>query len=160
MPLNNIDYSKTIIYKIVCNDLNIKDVYIGHTTDFIRRKQTHRKNCSQESSYKYNTKLYSFIRDNGGFNNFQMLMIETFECKNGNEARTRERYWYEELKPNLNSRLPFITKQEYLENHRKQKREYDKKYREINREKILEAKRVWSKHKYEKKKQQQAEANI
>ena len=112
MPLNNIDYSKTIIYKIVCNDLNIKDVYIGHTTDFIRRKQTHRKNCSQESSYKYNTKLYSFIRDNGGFNNFQMLMIETFECKNGNEARTRERYWYELLNANLNSCRPIQTERE------------------------------------------------
>jgi hypothetical protein len=112
MPLKNIDYSKTIMYKIVCNDLNIKDVYVGHTTDFIRRKQTHRKHCIQENSYKYNTKLYSFIRENGGFNNFQMLMIESFDCKDANEARTRERYWYETLNANLNSCLPIQTERE------------------------------------------------
>ena len=34
MPRKEIDYSKTVIYKIVCNDLNVKDVYVGHTTDF------------------------------------------------------------------------------------------------------------------------------
>ena len=49
MPLIPIDYSKTIIYKIVCNDLNICVVYVGSTTDFIRRKNEHKptihKNC-------------------------------------------------------------------------------------------------------------------
>ena len=31
MPKKIIDYSKTIIYKIVCNDLTITEVYVGHT---------------------------------------------------------------------------------------------------------------------------------
>ncbi len=38
MPKKIIDFSKTIIYKIVCNDLNITDVYVGRTTNFINRK--------------------------------------------------------------------------------------------------------------------------
>jgi hypothetical protein len=42
MPKKLIDYSKTIIYKIVCNDLNIKDVYVGHTTNFIKSKALHK----------------------------------------------------------------------------------------------------------------------
>ena len=42
MPRKEIDYSKTVIYKIVCNDLNVKDVYVGHTTDFTKRKATHK----------------------------------------------------------------------------------------------------------------------
>ena len=46
MPKKIIDYSKTIIYKIVCNDLNITDLYIGHTTNFIKRKATHKSNCN------------------------------------------------------------------------------------------------------------------
>ena len=37
MPKQIIDYSKNIIYKMVCNDLNVKDVYVGHTTNFINR---------------------------------------------------------------------------------------------------------------------------
>ena len=38
MPKENIDYSKTIIYKIVCKDINIKDCYVGSTTNFTNRK--------------------------------------------------------------------------------------------------------------------------
>ena len=38
MPKDIINYSSTIIYKIVCKDLNVKDIYIGHTTNFIKRK--------------------------------------------------------------------------------------------------------------------------
>jgi len=34
MPKTEIDYSSTIIYKLVCNDLNITDNYVGHTTNF------------------------------------------------------------------------------------------------------------------------------
>ena len=32
-----IDYSNTIIYKIVCKDPLIKDVYVGHTTNFVQQ---------------------------------------------------------------------------------------------------------------------------
>ncbi len=42
MPRNEIDYSKTIIYKIVCNDLTITDCYVGSTTDFKTRKAAHK----------------------------------------------------------------------------------------------------------------------
>ena len=38
MPKKEINYQNTIIYKIRCKDLNIKDVYVGHTTNFIQRK--------------------------------------------------------------------------------------------------------------------------
>ena len=45
MPRKEINYLNTIIYKFVCNDLNIKDTYVGHTTDFIKRKATHKSHC-------------------------------------------------------------------------------------------------------------------
>jgi hypothetical protein len=38
MPKTIIDYSKCVMYKIVCNDLEITDIYVGHTTNFTRRK--------------------------------------------------------------------------------------------------------------------------
>ena len=38
MPRKNCDYSRTVIYKIVCNDLNITDCYVGHTTEFTKEK--------------------------------------------------------------------------------------------------------------------------
>ena len=32
MPKKEIDYSNTIIYRIVCKDTNITECYVGHTT--------------------------------------------------------------------------------------------------------------------------------
>jgi len=42
MPRKIINYTNTIIYKIVCNDLNITDLYVGSTTDFTNRKYNHK----------------------------------------------------------------------------------------------------------------------
>ena len=38
MPISKIKYLQTVIFKIVSKDLNIKDTYIGSTTDFTRCK--------------------------------------------------------------------------------------------------------------------------
>ena len=58
MPKNEIDYSNTVIYKITCRDLNIKDLYVGHTTNFVQRKYSHKQSCinSKNINYKYNSK--------------------------------------------------------------------------------------------------------
>ena len=69
------DYSKTIIYKIVCNDLNVRDKYVGSTTNFTNRKSNHKKCCSNETSRDYNYKVYQMIRLNGGWDNWNMIEI-------------------------------------------------------------------------------------
>jgi hypothetical protein len=43
MPRLPIDYSKSIIYKIVCKDLDVKDCYVGSTTNFTNRKNANIK---------------------------------------------------------------------------------------------------------------------
>ena len=59
MPRKEIDYSKTVIYKIVCNDLNVKDVYVGHTTDFTKRKASHKAVFNCPNHHNYNCLLYT-----------------------------------------------------------------------------------------------------
>ena len=54
MPKTPIDYTKTIIYKIICLDLEIKDNYVGSTTSFLKRKQQHNKKLNS----KYIQKLH------------------------------------------------------------------------------------------------------
>jgi hypothetical protein len=116
MSPHAINYSNTIFYRIVCNDLNITDCYIGHTTNFISRKRNHKKDCNSEISPKYNYKLYQFIRDNGGWNNWSMIMIEQISCKDFIEASKIEREFIEKYKSNLNSNNPskIITKEETI----------------------------------------------
>ena len=121
MPKTEINYEKCSIYKIVCNDINIEDSYIGNTTELIKRKCKHKNNCINSNSKEYNLKLYEFIRSNGGWNNWSMIKIEKYPCMDGHEARARERYWFEQLKPTLNIRNPI-----YLEPLRKCRPEYTK----------------------------------
>ena len=61
MPRIPIDYTKTIIYKTVCNDLNITGCYVGHTTNFVQRKNQHKTICLNEKKKHYNYKLYKTI---------------------------------------------------------------------------------------------------
>ena len=145
MPKVSIDYSKTIMYKIVCKDLNIENIYVGSTTNFIKRKQSHKNNCNNENSKKYNFKIYQTIRSNGGWINWTMVEIEKYPCNDSNEARSRERFWCEQLDANLNINTPIISKQEKQEKikkYREIKKDYlceqNKQYYENNKEKILE----------------------
>lgn len=119
MTLVPIDYSKCIIYKIVCKDLDICECYIGHTTNFTRRKIEHKSRCNTKTSEHYNQHKYKFIRDNGGWDNWDMIEIEKFCCNDSNEAKARERYWIEQI-GTLNKTLPNRTRKEYYELNKEQ----------------------------------------
>jgi len=147
MPRKPTDYSNCIIYKIVCKDLTIPDCYVGHTTNFIKRKNYHKSSMNKGTNM--NCYVYSFIRDNGGWDNWEMIEIEKNKCVDGNEARTRERYWCEELNATLNKRNPIISNEERRLNNIKtatfsisknkdKVAEYQKEYRNKNKEKLNE----------------------
>ena len=143
MPRKDIDYSRCIIYKIVCNDFNVKDLYVGHTTDLVKRRWQHKTRCTNSRTKGYDIKIYKVIRDNGGWDNWSIIVVENFSaCKNAEDARTRERYWFEHLNASLNTILPIITKQEiydnnkqYYENNKESVLQYQKQYRADNKDK-------------------------
>ena len=148
MPRNNIDYSKTIIYKIVCKSLSVQEIYVGHTTDFTRRKNNHKKD-SKETSYK----LYKMIRDNGGWENWDMVEIEKYPCTDGNEARVRERYYYDILSPNLNSCVPNRNMQEWIEDNKQNIKEQRRRHYDQNKDSILKKDKIYKMNNIEKVKQ-------
>ena len=101
------NYSKTQIYKIVCNDPNIDSFYIGCTTNWTRRKQNHKERCNNENDKKHNLQIYQIMRENGGFENFNMILVEDYPCENKRESEKREQYWKDLLKPDMNKINPF-----------------------------------------------------
>jgi hypothetical protein len=154
MPIT--DYSKTVIYVIKCIDDTITEEYVGSTTNFRSRKSCHKSRCSKD----YNFKIYEFIRANGGWDNWIMIQLEEYPCKNKREAECREEQIRQERKATLNSQRAFITaeqlaehNQEYIKEHAVQivekKKEYYKKHKEHMRKKAKEY--------YEKNKEQEAE---
>jgi len=85
MPKTQMDYSKCCIFKIEhIDDENL--VYVGHTTNFKKRKTAHKTNCKSENNNKYNLKLYQMIRNNDGWDMFKMIEVEKYECNDKREA--------------------------------------------------------------------------
>lgn len=138
MPYSPIDYSKTIIYKIVCKDVSITDCYVGQTTDFKSRKSKHKYSCSNQVSKTHNFYVYLFIRKNGNWENWDMIEIEKYPCDDSLNACKRERYWVEYYKATLNTNIPSRTDQEWKEENKEILLEYHKKYRDDNKEEISE----------------------
>jgi len=136
MPRLPIDYSKTLIYKLVQkDDFNNENIYIGSTTNFTRRKNEHKQACINSNSNDYNTVKSKYIRNNGGWENWLMLELEKYPCNDKNEAKVRERYWIEFFKSNLNTNIPSRQRDEYI-----------KKYRQNNKEKIKESGKIYRKN--------------
>jgi hypothetical protein len=131
MPKVAMNYQNTIIYKIVCSDLNITDTYVGHTTNFIQRKCGHKTSCNNEGDKSYNLKIYTTIRATGGWDNWAMIQIEEYSCNNLNEATARERYWIETLHSILNSCIPNRTPKEVIEYNKQYHKENIDKYKEV-----------------------------
>ena len=141
MPKKPIDYSKTVFYKIACNDLSVKDCYIGHTTDFTGRKNNHKSRCKNSEGKFYNMHVYQFIRNHHGWENWSMLQIEVKEMSTKHEAEAHERTLIEQFKGTLNYNIPTQTRKEYSRKYRdkldedikverkQRKADYDKQYR-------------------------------
>jgi len=124
-----VNYNNSHIYKLCCKDTDITDIYIGSTINFRNRKCRHKSNCNNINNKEYNIKVYQFIREHGGFQNWEMILIENVNCNTKLELHKIERYYIEELQPSLNKQLPLRTKNEY-----------DKEYYNDNKEKITEYK--------------------
>jgi hypothetical protein len=164
MPKTQMDYSKGFIYRLVCKDLSVKELYVGSSTNFRQRKSSHKSRCTKEGNRKYHYNVYQYIRDNGGWDNWDMIEIEKYPCNDEHELAKRERYWIEELKASLNTSIPTRTKQELMNTteYKQYKKEYDsernknpevikkrkeqqKKYNEENKEKIAKQKKEYNK---------------
>lgn len=121
-PSSTLDYSRTVIYKIVPRDPNIKHCYVGSTTNFRNRKLSHQEGVESDDSRL----VYKTIREKGGWDAWEMVELEKYPCADSTEARSRERKWMEDLGADLNSVRPIVSKSEAIE--------YKNAYREAHRE--------------------------
>jgi hypothetical protein len=109
MSKRDIDYSNTIIYKITCREKLVTDIYVGHTVDFVKRKNAHKLSCTHSKYKNHNCKVYQVIRANGGWTNWKMDIINVFDCKDLSEAKQKEQEYFISLNATLNSIEPFPT---------------------------------------------------
>ena len=103
MSKTSLCYSTTIIYKIFCDDKKITDEYIGYTTNFTHRKNYHKNTCKNDANIKHNNILYETIRKYGGWDNWNMEKIATFNLPNQNAAKQKEQEYINMFKPTINN---------------------------------------------------------
>ena len=143
MPKLPIDYSNTTIYKLVHKeDYDNANIYIGSTTDFTRRKNKHKSSCNCVTNRGYNDKKYQYIRNNGGWDCFNMIEIEKYKCNDSNEARSREEYWRCQFNSQLNTIRAYATEEQQKKYYEQNKDKF-RQYYENNKQKILEYQRSY-----------------
>lgn len=132
-------YKKGKIYKILSDEEGM--CYIGSTTD---------KLCNRLSAHKSHYKLYlkgdfNYITcfkifEECGIDNCKIELIEYFPCNSKDELHKREGEHIRNTNC-LNICVSGRSQKQYLLEHKKEKAEYDKNYREINKETRQEQKK-------------------
>jgi hypothetical protein len=112
MPKTEIDYANTIIYKITCNDKQVTDVYVGHTTNIVQRKYAHKQSCINSKNINYNNRVYEVIRANGGWSNWSLEIINCYNCADQYAAKKKEQEYIDLLQATLNNNEPVATSNE------------------------------------------------
>jgi predicted GIY-YIG superfamily endonuclease len=113
MAPHNIDFTKGIIYKIEAID-NKDLIYIGSTSNFIKRRCDHKSRCNNPKDQAHNFKLYKMIRANGGWNNFKCEIIKKYPSENKKELLLEEERYRINLNSTLNS-VKCCSDNEFLE---------------------------------------------
>ena len=91
------------VYKIVCKDKSITEFYIGSSVNFNRRIRLHKSNSNNLNCKEYCIPLYMFINVNGGWDNWDIIVIKEYKFITRKELTINEQYYKNKLKPELNS---------------------------------------------------------
>lgn len=138
------------VYKLVCKDVNATEVYVGSSTSLRNRRACHKTRCGNKNDKAYNRPVYQYIRENGGWDNWELLPIERVEFDFKFELHERERHHMEALHATLNSQVPNRTRAEYNQDHREEIKQQKKQYQQDHREEIKQRKqRHYQDHKNE-----------
>jgi len=90
------------VYKIVCKDPTITEFYIGSTKNLNRRKTTHKSYSLNLGGKEYCYPIYMFINVNGGWNNWEIVVLKEYKFITKKELLLKEQYFMDKLKPTLN----------------------------------------------------------
>jgi hypothetical protein len=113
------------VYSIQSKDKEVKDLYIGSCKNYRKRYNRHKesyKNC--------NFLVYQFIRQNGGWDNWDMIVEVKTDDLSKEDRRILEQCYIDLLEPTLNSKnvkgWDMERKKNYDKNYKKEYRKTDK----------------------------------
>ena len=106
------------IYEIKSKDKYVTGTYIGSCWDMKDRLKYHKYHCNNKNSKDYNYPVYRYIREHGGFDNFEMIEIDSGECEDITELHCVEQFYIDlsgGIENLLNDRDALQDKKKYRE---------------------------------------------
>ena len=131
------------VYKIVCRDKEITEFYIGSSMNFHKRKIQHKNSSNNLNSRNYCLPLYMFINVNGGFENWEIVVIKEYKFITKKELNINEQYYIDLLKPNLNRNNAYGKDEEYYSNNKRTIKLSNKLYKLNNSDKVKENNKIY-----------------
>jgi len=156
------------MYKIVPKNKESGYCYVGHTYNFLKRKDDHNTCATNTTNSKHHQLVYQTIYKNGGWDAWEMFEIEKYECSSKLEARMREQQLIIEHNANINTLKAFITederkkkkqeitnkyKAEHVELIKVQQQQYKQEHKDIIKEQMRKYRQEHKSEIYEKKKE-------
>jgi hypothetical protein len=127
------DFAKSVIYHI--RHMESKEViYVGSTTNFSIRKAKHKYLWNKEGNH-FTFPIYCHIRNNGGFDCFEVIPIQSLKLENKTQLLIAEQVEIDGHRTLVNSRKAHNPIEEY--------KEYMKHYHQENKENISERKKLY-----------------
>ena len=115
-----------VFYKLICDDCP-DNIYIGSTCNLRARKRCHKTKCHNPNDKSYNVKKYVTIRQYGGWDNWQMIVIDEVKQLTLRQSEAHEEELRVKYEGNLNSQRCFISTEELKEKRADYFDEYNKK---------------------------------
>ena len=113
------------VYKISCKDSNIKHYYFGSTSNFYMRMANHKHNVNNYKGTKHHFPLYKFMRESGGWSNWECEIIHDNLAKD--DARNLEKEYVLNNEYSLNQLIPARTNKEWRQANPEKIKIYSKK---------------------------------
>lgn len=85
-----------------------RSCYVGSTSNYAKRIHNHKFNCTNPTSEKYNFKVYQYIRENGGFDDWTFSILEHLETVDKPQRLRMERDFISKHGATLNKQNPGI----------------------------------------------------
>lgn len=122
------------------------EIYVGSTTQPLSKRMWRHKNDSMKAIPPQ--RIHKHMKDLGA-DNFSIELIEEFPCNNVEQLHKKEGEWVRKI-ATLNDRIPGRTFQEYMDENKTKKSDYDRQYYQDNKDKLLNYQQTYAAENKEK----------
>jgi len=97
------------LYRLQCKDETITPIYISSCWDLDDAEEQHKDAVNNPKNEKYGHKVHFFIREHGGWDNWEFLGLIHYNVTGTNERLLREQCYKSWCNPSLNESVRAIT---------------------------------------------------